>query len=167
MKNYLLISNIKKKLYKLKIICLMLIAAAIMMEGCGKESKSLKINGKNITDLENKLSFKEYFSGEITEVSLEVVNSIYQIGEYGEAVYSNMSSSSLAEEVTIFKVKDMENAKNQAQKYLDSRKQDFKDYNPGELKKLEEAIIFSSGDYLVIVVSNSQDEINKILYPSK
>lgn len=105
------------------------------------------------------------FEDELNKVDKDTVAKLYDINNAtSQLVY--MSSGATAEEIAIFEFKDKEECKialEKANKRIEEQKQNFKDYMPKEMKKLENAIIKNKNKYLIVCITNNQGEIEKIL----
>lgn len=105
------------------------------------------------------------FEDELNKMDNDTVSKLYDINNTtSQLVY--MSSGATAEEIAIFEFKDKEECKKaleKANKRIEEQKQNFQDYMPKEMKKLENAIIKNKNKYLIVCVTNSQDEIGNIL----
>lgn len=80
------------------------------------------------------------------------------------AFYTN--SNATAEEIAVIKVKSEENAdtvKAAYEKRVEEQKAACKDYLPDEMPKLDKAIIYTHGNYVVLCVSNDSDVIDGVL----
>ena len=77
-----------------------------------------------------------------------------------------MSSGATSEEIAIFEFEDKEVCKvalEKANKRIEEQKQNFKDYMPKEMKKLENAMIKNKNQYLIVCITNHPEEVGKIL----
>ena len=126
-------------------------------------------NNKNITIDINELS-KDIienikFEDELNKVNNETASKLYEINNFTyQAVY--MSSGATAEEIAIFEFENKEECKialEKANKRINEQKQNFKEYMPKEMKKLENAIIKNKDKYLIVCITNNGEDIEKIL----
>lgn len=105
------------------------------------------------------------FEDELNKVDNDTASKLYGINNSTyQLVY--MSSGATAEEIAIFEFKDKKECKivlEKANKRIEEQKQNFKDYMPKEMKKLENAIIKNKNKYLFVCVSNNQEKIDEIL----
>lgn len=76
----------------------------------------------------------------------------------GGIIYA--TGGGLADEVSMLKTKDGKSAENYLTSRLEARKTTFKNYKPEESDKLDNAEIFHSGDWWVLVISDKSDEIS-------
>ncbi len=105
--------------------------------------------------LANELMEKVEFVDELSPVKSEMVPKLYGIDNALEA-YVYMGSGATAEEVAVFKFSDEQAAKDglsKLQDYIAARKDSFANYIPGEVARLDNAVIKQSGEYLALCVS--------------
>lgn len=124
---------------------------------------------KNITIDINKLSQAIIenieFEDELNIMDKETVSKLYDINTFtSQSVY--MSSGATAEEIAIFEFENKDEciiALEKAKKRIDEQKQNFKDYMPKEMKKLENAIIKNKNNYLIVCITDNQEKVEKVL----
>ena len=105
------------------------------------------------------------FEDELNKVDNETASKLYDINNFtSQSVY--MSSGATSEEIAIFEFEDKEACKvalEKANKRIEEQKQNFKDYMPKEMKKLENAMIKNKNQYLIVCITNHPEEVGKIL----
>ena len=105
------------------------------------------------------------FEDELNKTDNETASKLYDINNFSsQSVY--MSSGATSEEIAIFEFEDKEACKvalEKANKRIEEQKQNFKDYMPKEMKKLENAMIKNKNQYLIVCITNHPEEIKKIL----
>ena len=105
------------------------------------------------------------FEDELNKVDKDTASKLYNINNFtSQSVY--MSSGATAEEIAIFEFKDKKECKmalEKANKRIEEQKQNFKDYMPKEMKKLENAMIKNKNQYLIVCITNHPEEVGKIL----
>lgn len=105
------------------------------------------------------------FEDELNKVDNETASKLYDINDFtSQSVY--MSSGATSEEIAIFEFEDKEACKvalEKANKRIEEQKQNFKDYMPKEMKKLENAMIKNKNQYLIVCITNHPEEVGKIL----
>lgn len=124
---------------------------------------------KNITIDINKLSQDIIenikFEDELNKMDKETVSKLYDINTFtSQSVY--MSSGATAEEIAIFEFENKDECRialEKVNKRIDEQKQNFKDYMPKEMKKLENAIIKKKNNYLIVCITDNQEEVERIL----
>jgi len=105
------------------------------------------------------------FEDELNKVDNETASKLYDINNFtSQSVY--MSSGATSEEIAIFEFEDKEACKvalEKANKRIEEQKQNFKDYMPKEMKKLENAMIKNKNQYLIVCITNHPEEVGRIL----
>lgn len=150
----------KKEIWIILIVVIVLVISVIVM---------FNSRGKNITiDIEtlaNEILQNIEFEDEINKVDIGTVEKLYNINNaVSQIVY--MSSGSTAEEIAIFEFENKEDcqmAVEKANKRIEEQKQSFRDYMPKEMKKLEDSIVESENNYLIVCITDNQGKIEEIL----
>ena len=147
----------KKMKKALALVFILVLSAALA--ACGSSSS----NGLDAQALADELMEKVEFVDELSPVKSEMVPKLYGIDDAQEA-YVYMGSGATAEEVAVFKFADQQAAKDglsKLQDYIAARKDSFANYIPGEVARLDNAVIKQSGEYLALCVSegNTASEI--------
>jgi len=111
------------------------------------------------------ISYEDDLEG-IEETPIEFVAAIYGIDEAllaDAAVY--MGSNATPEEICVMKSAsdDTSALKTAAESRLATRIEDFTDYNPEQMPKLDSAVVYVSGRYVIFSVSGSADKAKAIL----
>ena len=105
------------------------------------------------------------FEDELNKTDNETASKLYDINNFtSQSVY--MSSGATSEEIAIFEFEDKEACKvalEKANKRIEEQNQNFKDYMPKEMKKLENAMIKNKNQYLIVCITNHPEEVGKIL----
>ena len=139
-----------KKLKKaLALVFILTISTALAACG-GSSSKEIDAQA-----LANELMEKVEFVDELSPVKSEMVPKLYGIDNALEA-YVYMGSGATAEEVAVFKFaseQDAMDALAKIEQYIAARKDSFANYIPGEVARLDNAVIRQSGEYLALCVS--------------
>lgn len=143
------------------IIILIIVIIAGMLLFTNKD-KNIKIDINKISkDIMENIKFED----ELNKMDNDTVAKLYDINDAtSQLVY--MSSGATAEEIAIFEFKDKYECKialEKANNRIEEQKQNFKDYMPKEMKKLENAIIKNKNKYLIVCVTNNQEKIEEIL----
>ena len=139
-----------KKLKKaLALVFILSISAALAACGGGGGTQM------DAQALANELMEEVEFVDELSPVKSEMVPKLYGIDNAQEA-YVYMGSGATAEEVAVFKFADEQAAEDglaKLQDYIAARKDSFANYIPGEVARLDNAVIKQSGEYLALCVS--------------
>lgn len=139
-----------------KIVLISLIL--LLVSGCGKETTSFNPN-----DLANELLTEVDFDDELTLFAGDI-SKIYDMPEV-EDYLIYIGSGATAEEIAIITLKnssDEEDVKAALEKRVEEQKQNFANYVPEEVSRLEKSIIKSNEKYVVLCVS-SDNQAEKII----
>lgn len=139
-----------------KIVLISLIL--LLVSGCGKETTSFNPN-----DLANELLKEVDFDDELTLFAGDI-SKIYDMPEV-EDYLIYIGSGATAEEIAIITLKnssDEEDVKAALEKRVEEQKQNFANYVPEEVSRLEKSIIKSNEKYVVLCVS-SDNQAEKII----
>lgn len=133
----------------LTLVFILVLSAALA--ACGSSSSN-EIDAQALAD---ELMEKVEFVDELSPVKSEMVPKLYGIDNAQEA-YVYMGSGATAEEVAVFKFaseQDAMDALAKIEQYIAARKDSFANYIPGEVARLDNAVIKQSGEYLALCVS--------------
>ena len=139
-----------------KIVLISLIL--LLVSGCGKETTSFNPN-----DLANELLTEVDFDDELTLFAGDI-SKIYDMPEV-EDYLIYIGSGATSEEIAIITLKnssDEEDVKASLEKRVEEQKQNFANYVPEEVSRLEKNIIKSNEKYVVLCVS-SDNQAEKII----
>lgn len=129
----------------------------ISLAGCG--SKTVDVN-----ELATALADGGKFSEQLTEVSSDIAEKRYMIsdGEVEECV-SYTGTPAVVDEITIFKTTDAEAVKEKAEKHIDTQKETYTSYAPSEVTKLDDCVVETVGDYVIVCVSEDSSSVQSII----
>lgn len=139
------------------------VLAACILTACSGGSGSSSVDmSKLAEDLKGTVT-----SGELAEVSSDILASTYflDMEKIAESTAS-LSSGATACEVAVVKCKDSaytSDVESLFETRVENQAALFADYNAAEAAKLEDAIIESNGDYVVLCVTDDTDAAKKIL----
>ena len=139
-----------------KIVLISLIL--LLVSGCGKETTSFNPN-----DLANELLTEVDFDDELTLFAGDI-SKIYDMPEI-EDYLIYIGSGATSEEIAIITLKnssDEADVKAALEKRVEEQKQNFANYVPEEVSRLEKSIIKSNEKYVVLCVS-SDNQAEKII----
>lgn len=139
-----------------KIVLISLIL--LLVSGCGKETTSFNPN-----DLANELLTEVDFDDELTLFAGDI-SKIYDMPEV-EDYLIYIGSGATSEEIAIITLKnssDEADVKAALEKRVEEQKQNFANYVPEEVSRLEKSIIKSNEKYVVLCVS-SDNQAEKII----
>ena len=131
----------------------------LLISACGTKSQTVDVD-----QLTDELLTQVDFEDELTEVDSGMVATLYGIeGAEEQKVY--MSSGATTEEIAVFRFateKDAQTGLDTLSQRLESRKEDYANYMPDEVTRLENAVLKCSGCYVALCVS-SGDEAQQII----
>ena len=128
--------------------------AAVMMcvslAGCG--GKAVDIN-----ELASALSSDGKFAEQLTEVSSDIAEKRYMIsdGEVEECV-SYTGTPAVVDEIT-------ESVKEKAEQHIEKQKTTYTSYAPNEVSKLDDCVVETVGDYVIVCVSEDSSSVQSII----
>lgn len=143
---------------KIIYICLSLVFC-ISMSACSAKQEEIDINKLATTLLE-----EVNFSDDLNQIDDKMVERLYNINN-AVSGYVYVGSGATAEEIAVFEFNnknEADEATKAALQRIDDQKQSFESYVPKELDKLENAIVKTSGRYLIVCISDG-DEAEKII----
>jgi hypothetical protein len=135
---------------KLKITAAVFALMAIIFTGCSNKDITIDIN-ELADDLKNSVSFADTLE--------EPVNLAYS--DIDEADLKDkkiyISTGATAEEIAVYEAVDQDAANRilkAVESYIDDQIDEFEDYNPDEVKKLNDPVIVKVGKYVILCVSD-------------
>lgn len=148
-----------KRLVLVIFSCLVMISVI----GCSS-SKDKFINNEEIAkDLLSSISFKE----ELSKVDDDTAYRLYDIDKDDiESECTYIGSGATAEEVSVWMVKDdssINKIKEKVHKRVEEQKKGYKDYKPEEVPKLENAVITTKYNYIVLCISEDNSKAKEII----
>ena len=136
------------------------VAMIFVLVGCGEKQQSV-----NLDILSQELLDKVTFQDDLVLLDQEVATHLYPMtGDTKGKVLAG--SGATAEEIALFETKEESEAKKMlevAQKRVESQKSAFENYAPKEMEKLNKAIIFQKGNYVVVCITDDVDNAKKVL----
>ena len=141
------------------ILLLSFIMAVSLFSACGgNEDKSVSIDVSAFAEeLLGSGAFSETLEPVDSDAGLRLYGLDPSAADAPAASLFYMSAGATADELTVFTAADEAGAKaiaDKAAERLDYQKRSFADYNPGEVAKLDECIIKTSGVYVLLLVAD-------------
>ena len=136
------------------------VAMLFVLVGCGEKQQSV-----NLDILSQELLDKVTFQDDLVLLDQEVATHLYPMTEDTKGKVL-AGSGATAEEIALFETKEESEAKKMlevAQKRVESQKSAFENYAPKEMEKLNKAIIFQKGNYVVVCITDDGDNAKKVL----
>ena len=177
----------KKKIYRFTMLTIMGTAMALMMAGCGKdnndntakesteqtdnketddkEDKNINLDTQEIADaiLEGG-EFKDSLATVAKEMALGRLYALDAAQIDSAAFYTN--SNATAEEIAVIKTTSADyvaTVKEAYEKRVSDQKVACENYLPDEMPKLESAVIYTQGNYVILCVSENSDKAESII----
>lgn len=150
-----------------KKILLALTALAVALTAAGCSSRGGAVADINPDAAAQTILEQVEFQAELTKADQGAAENYYKLDdtvvEY--AIYIN-SGTVPAEEVAVIKVKD-EASRESAEKIINKRLEDlrfqFEDYHPEELVKINDPVIVSKGDAVILVLADDTAAAKKVV----
>lgn len=136
------------------------VAGAVLC-GCGTSAAKNVDTEELVNALLDEISYDE----ELTEIETDTIGN-YVLLEDGVDAVMYMGSGATAESVAVFTADDEESALKQStnvENYLADQKSAFKDYLPDEAKRIEDAVLVTEGNYVVLCVSGDSEKAQEII----
>lgn len=136
----------------------------LCLTACGSKKKDITLD---VEKLANELQAETVTSDTLSSTAAEMLSSIYFVdAEQMVKGAAYMSSGATACEVTVIECKEASQTGDVEKLFktrVDNQSSLFASYNAGEVSKLENAIIKSSGRYVVLVVCDDTAKAEEIL----
>lgn len=143
-------------------------AGMILMAGCGGNDDSgngaAKLDGALLAD---KLITDVAFEDQLSKVEDDTALMLYGLST-DQVASANVyvGTGATAEEVSVIEGKDEDSTaaiREQAEARVQSQLEDYKDYKPDEVPKLENPILKTSGNFVILCVSADNDTADSVI----
>ena len=154
-----------KKLTKIAIIIILVIGILmITVKFEGTENKNINID---IAELSNKLKDESIFEDNLDLIEKEIIIKNYDFNEelIKDAI-SYIGTGATAEEILVIELYDKSNLNeitSKIEKNIEERKVNYQNYVPKEVDKLENCILKTQGNYIILCVSNDANKAEEII----
>ena len=150
---------------KKKIAAMMFLIMLGTLAGCSKEKKEDRVI--DVHTMAQSLLNDITYEDQLTKVEGNMFQMIYGISQEDIEEYeAYVSTGATAEEIAVIKAKDEATAESMEEKLTDrveAQKNSFANYIPKEVEKLEEAVVYQEGVYVVLSISNDDEKAEKII----
>lgn len=144
---------------KRKIAVCIAAVSVVFAAGC---SQSVNIDANTLAeDLKN----NGVYSEELSPVSAQITEKRYAFdeGEVSETV-AFAGTRAVVDEVAVFKAEsDIDAVVEKVTAHIDAQTQTYQSYRPDELPKLRDAIVTTSGDYVIVCISADSAKAEEII----
>lgn len=150
-----------KKIIAATMVCLTLFT----LTGCSEEKKEDRVI--DVHTMAQSLLNDITYEDQLTKVEGNMFQMIYGISQEDIEEYeAYVSTGATAEEIAVIKAKDEATAESMEEKLterVEAQKNSFANYIPKEVEKLEEAVVYQEGVYVVLSISNDDEKAEKII----
>ena len=150
-----------KKIIAATMVCLTLFT----LTGCSEEKKEDRVI--DVHTMAQSLLNDITYEDQLTKVEGNMFQMIYGISQEDIEEYeAYVSTGATAEEIAVIKAKDEATAESMEEKLterVEAQKNSFSNYIPKEVEKLEEAVVYQEGVYVVLSISNDDEKAEKII----
>ena len=150
---------------KKKIAAMMFLIMLGTLAGCSKEKKEDRVI--DVHTMAQSLLNDITYEDQLTKVEGNMFQMIYGISQEDIEEYeAYVSTGATAEEIAVIKAKDEATAESMEEKLTDrveAQKNSFANYIPKEVEKLEEAVVYQEGVYVILSISNDDEKAEKII----
>ena len=135
----------------------------LFMGGCtSKEECQIDIE-KLAQRLSSEISYEDHVTLSTEEMAMLLYN--LQADQIKDS-HLYLSAGATTEEIAIFECQDEAAAaevKKAAEQRIEQQKESVKTYNPKELQRLEQALIYTEGSYVIVSISNEPETAKQII----
>lgn len=150
---------------KKKIAAMMFLIMLGTLAGCSKEKKEDRVI--DVHTMAQSLLNDITYEDQLTKVEGNMFQMIYGISQEDIEEYeAYVSTGATAEEIAVIKAKDEATAESMEEKLterVEAQKNSFANYIPKEVEKLEEAVVYQEGVYVVLSISNDDEKAEEII----
>ncbi len=150
---------------KKKIAAMMFLIMLGTLAGCSKEKKEDRVI--DVHTMAQSLLNDITYEDQLTKVEGNMFQMIYGISQEDIEEYeAYVSTGATAEEIAVIKAKDEATAESMEEKLTDrveAQKNSFANYIPKEVEKLEEAVVYQEGVYVILSISNDDEKAEEII----
>ncbi len=151
-----------------RILC-MLSATLLLLTGCGKDDSEVEKETVSMYELSRKMMAADDTLPEMSYVSSsdenagELFTYLSDLDyELVDSYFLCYSSDGFADEIAVVALKDVDDA-NEAKKsieaHVDGRVNMYKQYDPSQTERAENAIITVKDRYVVLIISENQNDV--------
>lgn len=150
---------------KKKIAAIMFLIMLGTLAGCSKEKKEDRVI--DVHTMAQSLLNDITYEDQLTKVEGNMFQMIYGISQEDIEEYeAYVSTGATAEEIAVIKAKDEATAESMEEKLterVEAQKNSFANYIPKEVEKLEEAVVYQEGVYVILSISNDDEKAEEII----
>jgi len=141
---------------------LALILVAICLTSCGE----FAVSSVGIDALSEAIVSSLDFDDDLAILDDEVAFYIHDAEDLVKDVAVYIGTGATAEEVAVFEAKNkasMSELKEEIAEYIADKRDEYEDYVPEEVARINKAVIREDGNYLVLCINKDPDKVNQLL----
>ena len=141
---------------------LALILVAICLTSCGESA----VSSVGIDALSKAIVKSLDFDDDLVILDDEVAFYIHDAEDLVKDVAVYIGTGATAEEVAVFEAKNkasMSELKEEIAEYIADKCDEYEDYVPEEVARINKAVIREDGNYLVLCINKDPDKVNQLL----
>lgn len=144
-------------------VCLMLGCCAGLITGCSTKSDK-EVSIKSLADeLKTKITYED----ELSEIDKDAAVQIYNLDAIDIAdCIAYISTGATPEEIVVISTNNATDAlkvEELLKRRVEEQKESFRDYEPDELKKLDDAVVEEEGNTVVLSISKEEEKAEDII----
>ncbi len=142
-----------------KILALLLVA--ICATSCGNNAVEV-----NIDSLAEAVVSSLGFEDELVKIDNEMAFYIHDVADEVKDTVVYLGSGATAEEVAVFEAKNkaaMKELKEEIADYIDDKREEYENYIPKEVARINKATLFENGNYLVLCINNDNEKTRSFI----
>lgn len=137
----------------------------VTMSGCSDDKKEQRVI--DVHTMAQSLLNDITYEDQLTQIEGNMFQMVYGISEGDIVEYeAYVSTGATAEEIAVIKAKDEATAEELEEKLserVQAQKSSFESYIPKEVEKLDEAIVYQEGVYVILSISNEDEKAESII----
>jgi hypothetical protein len=140
-----------------------ILAAVILLSACNGDDSTVVINLAKITE---EIAINVKYDDQLVLLNPSNIAQRYNFGKDVKSIIVYAGSGATAEEIIAIETENPQQAKavvEDLKTYLNDMKANFKDYNPPEMKKLNDPVLMNIGKYAIYCVSPDPDSVRNII----
>lgn len=150
---------------KKKIATIMVLLTLVTATGCSEEKKEDRVI--DVHTMAQSLLNDITYEDQLTQVEGNMFQMIYGIPSEDITEYeAYVSTGATAEEIAVIKAKDeatAESIEKTLTERVEAQKSSFASYIPKEVEKLDEAVVYQEGVYVILSISNDDEKAESII----
>ena len=148
---------------KRKALFLFLMITMVIFAGCATQEKDIPV-----AELAQKLNTTVPFANPLTPLETDMALQIYGISgdDVQEAAVYVGTGGATVDEISVWRAKDADAAgrvKEKVQARIEAQKSVYADYQPDEVPKLEDPLLVTNGNTVILCVSGHNSEAQSVI----